>query len=166
MILKTLSELCASLHLSRSQLTRALQRKGAPRPEGKRYDAAEVAAWVRSTIGGAETADELKRARIKEILLRCDRIRLDMRERSAALIPRAFVDSFLRRLVLGTRNVMFDTLSGGLVVELTGMDDPVQIRRKLQDAGDQICLRMNDESAVWWNEVKALYEKEHPEETE
>lgn len=165
MIRATLSDLCHQLNLSRAQLNRALKRTGAPRPIGKKYDVAAVVTWVSKTTGLAGTSDELKRARIEEVRLRCARLRLDMKEREGKLLPKDFVDEYWTKVCRQARDAMFTILEGGLPVELAGLD-AAQIRPKLRDAGDAICERLYTGLAEWYQEVAESYNKLHPDDEE
>jgi hypothetical protein len=140
-MLTTVSDIARKLGLSRAHLVRNLKQKGAPAPVGRRYGLAEVTAHVSRTIGSAGTADELKRARIEEVRLRCEALRRGLALSAREVVSVEFVHSLVKQIEGAFSQALYLGVESSLPPSLDGQP-AVEIRRKLREWADRLIDEM------------------------
>ena len=136
------------LGVHRWQLDEFLSRPGAPKPDDARtYDVAGVASFIAASRGTG-ALDDLRAARLQEIVLKCKRLQVEIEKDEGLWVRRSDVDDLHGRAALGLRALIYDALENRLPAACAGYD-ALQLRRYGRDLADQIVCKLAQDVSTW-----------------
>ena len=137
-----------TLKVHRWQLDQFLAKTGAPTPDDARtYDVAAVASFIAASRGTG-ALDDLRAARLQEIVLKCKRLQVEIEKDEGLWVRRSDVDDLHGRAALGLRALIYDALENRLPAACAGYD-ALQLRRYGRDLADQIVCKLAQDVSTW-----------------
>jgi hypothetical protein len=144
----TKNAISKAISVHRWKLNEYLARTGAPQPDAARtYDVAAVAAFIAESRGTG-SLDDLRAARLQELVLKCKRLQVEIEKDEGLWVRRSDVDDLHSRAALGLRALIYDALENRLPAACAGYD-ALQLRRYGRDLADQIVCKLAQDVSTW-----------------
>jgi hypothetical protein len=143
----TKAQASRDLGITRPTLDRILSRPGAPSPNAaKKYEASALSSFVESQRSSG--LDPLRNARLREVELRCEKLRRELDLTAKKTILRADVDAFHGLLSQRLRSLLYFKLETELPPKLAGCD-ALNIRQNLRALADELVGRLAKDVDAW-----------------
>ncbi len=144
---ETKSQLARRLKIHRAQLDALLHRPGAPAPDKhKTYEVAAVIAHIADARDGS-TLDTLRAARLREIGLRCEKLRQEIELSAKRAVSLADVDAFLKAEARRLTFHIYAGIESELPPKLDGLP-AAQMRPMLREWADKLIDSMRTAEAL------------------
>jgi hypothetical protein len=132
--------LARALGVERHRMTAILARAGAPSADrSRRYDVEEVAKFVAQHVEGG--VDALRRARLRLVLLQCEKAQRDLDSDAGKVVSVAEVESWFEHVAARTHAAMRINIEEQAAPKVCGQD-VVTCRLLLREATDRVCNSM------------------------
>lgn len=137
-----------TLKVHRWQLDEFLSRPGAPKPDDARtYDVAAVASFIAASRGTG-ALDDLRAARLQEIVLKCKRLQVEIEKDEGLWVRRSDVDDLHGKLALNLKGLLYAKLEGELPAKCQGYD-ALALRRFGREMADELVGRLAQHIDTW-----------------